>query len=582
MSEATNESRTRLEEISIRGLGVIDSATIEFTPGLNVITGETGAGKTMVITALSLVLGGKADSDLIRKGSERLVASGRFALPAKMPKSLKGLIEEQELELDDREILMSRTVNADGKSRAQIVGLPTTASVLGNFASELIEIHGQHGTLQLSKPAKQRELLDAFGGEKLSKSLDVYQVLLRKYNEAVEKIKELERAAKDRDREVEELSALAEDYKKLKPNLEELSEMDQEIRKLESVEEIRQSVSLAASTLDNDEDGAISTLNSARRALQGARGKDPKIDEMAARIDETFYNLSDAGSEIANYLEQLAADPVRLEELINRRVALRSFAKRYGTGSEMSEVLAIAITRAEQAKERIADLQGGENRVAELRREERELLKELLSASATLSEMRAKAATSLDKEVTLELHSLAMPKATFKCKVENQITSAQEKQEFGLFGNDDIQMLFSAHSSGELLPISKAASGGELSRLMLAIEVVVAATSPKGTYLFDEIDAGIGGKAALEVGKRLKKLAQHSQIIVVTHLPQVAIWADNHLRVVKDSSGSITESSISNVVEAEREVEIARMLSGLEESEHAQEHARELLDLVKG
>lgn len=582
MSEATKASRTRLEEISIKGLGVIDSATIEFTPGLNVITGETGAGKTMVITALSLVLGGKADSDLIRKGSERLVSSGRFALPSKLPISLRELIEEHELGLQEAEILMTRTVNSDGKSRAQIEGLPTTAAVLGTFANELIEIHGQHGTLQLNKPVKQRELLDAFGGSDLEELLTNYQNLLSEYKDVTTRIAELERAAKDRDQEIEELSALVSDYNKLKPASEEFALLEAEIGKLESVEEIRIAIEQASAALDSDEEGAISIVNKARRAIQSVRNKDPKIEEMAARIDETFYSISDVASEIGSYLEQLSADPARLDELISRRVGIRSFAKRYGSGADLSQALDTGIERAKAAKGRIADLQGGDNRIEELKGESQTLLKDLVKASNQLSKMRVEIAGTLSQKVTHELQSLAMPKANFRCEVKNQLEINDRSKDFGQFGNDEIQMLFSAHSSGELLPISKAASGGELSRLMLALEVVVAATSPKGTYLFDEVDAGIGGKAALEVGKRLKKLAQHAQIIVVTHLPQVAIWADNHLRVVKDSSGSITESSISKVVEAEREVEIARMLSGLEESEHAQEHARELLDLVKG
>jgi DNA repair protein RecN (Recombination protein N) len=581
VSEATNKSRSRLEEISIRGLGVIDSATIEFTPGLNVITGETGAGKTMVITALSLVLGGKADSDLIRRGNDRLFASGRFTLPKKLPSGLEKIIEEQELEIEESEILLARTVNQEGKSRAQLQGLPTTAAILSNFSNELIEIHGQHGTLQLSKPAKQRELLDAFGGSQIQQALGKYQELLAAYNEIRNRIREIQKAAKDRDQELEELAALVSDYAKLKPKRAELANIEIEISRLESVEEIRQFITGAVGALDAEESGSLTSLNQVRRLIASAGRKDPKIEALNARIDEAFYSLSDISSELSTYLDALSADPVRLEELISRRVGLKNFAKRYGVGSDLNESLDVAIERAEQAEERMLDLQGGEDRIASLRKDEQEILKQLITASTSLSKLRAQFAASLDSKVTKELQALAMPKANFKCAV-TPTENLLEEGEFGAFGNDEIEMLFAAHAGGELLPISKAASGGELSRLMLALEVVVAETSPKGTYLFDEVDAGIGGKAALEVGKRLKKLAEFAQIIVVTHLPQVAIWADNHLRVFKDSTGSITESSISKVESTEREIEIARMLSGLEESEHAQEHARELLDLVKG
>ena len=311
MSEATNKGRTRLEEISIRGLGVIDNATIEFAPGLNVITGETGAGKTMVITALSLVLGGKADSDLIRKGSDRLAASGRFTLPKKMPTGLAKLIAEQELEIEDSEIMLTRTVSADGKSRAQLQGLPTTATLLSNLAGELIEIHGQHGTLHLNKPTKQRELLDAFGGAEIGAALEKYREVLDAYTEIKSRIRELERAIKDRDQELEELAALVSDSGKLKPKLGELSEIEIEINRLESVEEIRLSITGAASALDGDETGTLAALNQVRRAIASAGRKDPKIEALIGRIDEAFYSLSDVSSELSNYLEALSADPIR-------------------------------------------------------------------------------------------------------------------------------------------------------------------------------------------------------------------------------------------------------------------------------
>lgn len=586
VSETHHLKRTRLEEVSIRGLGVIENATVEFKPGLNVITGETGAGKTMVLTALSLVLGGKTDSDLIRKGSERLVVSGRFALSDPIQPSLKSLIENNEIEPEEDELLLTRTLNSDGKSRASICGLNTTASILAQFGSALIEIHGQHGTLQLSKPQKQRELLDRFGGKNIELLLNEYQELLESFEANSNRVENLKRALLDRDKEVVVLQELLGETKKLKPEIGELSSIDTEIKRLESVEEIRLALNTLLSALDGEEQGARTSLGIARRTIQSVRDKDQVLDEVAVVIEEGYFALAEVSSRLHTYLEDLAADPMRLEDLLNRRAALRTYAKRFGEGANLEESLEVALKRAEAASNRMKDLSGGEGRVDELEKELRASYLKLLNVAGRLTHLRREQALKLDKEVTRELRALAMPKAHFRCEVREDLKleangEMLDSSKFGRFGNDEVLMRFTAHNEGELLPISKAASGGELSRLMLALEVVVAETSPMGTYLFDEIDSGIGGKAALEVGRRLKQLAEKSQIIVVTHLAQVAIWGNNHLRVLKDSDGSITESSVTNVEGGERESEIARMLSGLEGSEHAQEHARELLDLVK-
>lgn len=583
MSEASSAKRTVLEEISIKNLGAIDSALVELRPGLNVITGETGAGKTMVITALSMVLGGKTDVDLIRKGKDRLSVSGRFALSNPIEPNLKTYLDSQEIVIEDNELLMTRTVSSEGKSRAQISGVAQPASSLITLAEHLIEIHGQHGTLQLGKPARQRELLDRFGGVNLARLLTTYKDLYEKLNISKNQIREFKRALGDRDKEVTHLGDLVTEVNRLKPKERELSEISTEINRLENVEGIRQAVTAALGALDNEESGAISGLSQARRALQQLRSKDAALESHFSSLEEAFYAMSELSGTLNNYLENLAADPVRLEELLTRRAALKNLLKRFGEEGDQDAALAGVLERANQARTRIEDLSGGEERLAEMEQGLVLLRAEVLSAARDLSIAREEIAKNLNSEVTEELHQLAMPKAIFECRVKAPpLDEGDIDEKLTPSGVDEIEMVFTSHPNGELLPISKAASGGELSRLMLAIEVVVAESSPRGTYLFDEIDAGIGGKAALEVGKRLKRLAEHSQIIVVTHLPQVAIWGDHHLRVMKDEAGSISESSINIISGADRENEIARMLSGLAESEHAQEHARELLDLVKG
>ena len=566
-----------LEEINIRSLGLIDSATIEFREGFNVITGETGAGKTMLLNALALILGQKADADYIRQGQDRAVVSGRFRLPEKISENLSALINEHEPEIEESSILLSRQLGRDGKSKAQLSGSSTTASTLISFADQLIEIHGQHANLVLTKANKQREILDIFAGQRFSIALLAYQDALKSYQVLRKEIAELKKALGDRDSEIKSLEELVNDFAKLKPQGSELSQLEALISKLESVEDLRIASLGAQQALSDEEAGALNSLHSAKKSLTGAKGRDAQLDQIADAISEKLFDLIDAASDLDRYLDSLSADPQALELAQSRRAALSSFAKKYGSASDKSEALSEAIIKAEGARNRIKDLSGGDDRLAEMGRELEELRAKLLDAAETLSVLRADSAKKLSSSVTKELVELAMAKAVFEVRIESRDGGSDDH--FSPFGLDEVFMLFTAHSGRELLPVSKAASGGELSRLMLALEVVLAGSYPLGTYVFDEVDAGVGGKAALEVGRRLRKLAMNSQVIVVTHLPQVALWADNHILVEKDSNGLLSSTSIKSLSDQEREIEIARMLSGIEESEHAQDHARELLNL---
>jgi len=564
-----------LLELSMKNIGVIEDATVEFSPGLNVITGETGAGKTMVLTALSIVLGGKSEGERIRSGSERLSVAARFSLPSKAGEELAGLLEEHDPEIEDGELLLSRSVTRDGKSRAHLAGASASASLLSDFGRELLEIHGQHATLYLSKSSRQRDLLDRFCGEKLVKALEKYRRALDEYKELQERIDELESAAKNREKELESLRELAEAAKILKPRSGELGELEVQIKRAESLDLLRTAAAGAQSALDSEEMGAYTAIQQARRYLSNARGRDPELDSIADRIDDLSFDLGEISSEVERFMASFGGAEVSLDDLQQRRAQLLSFAKRFGRGNDKNESLESAIEDARTAQSRISDLSGGDSRISELRQELDARFAKLQDAASALTSVRISSAEKLSADVTSELHELAMPTGKFQCNITSE--NGGSVSDFGPNGVDEVTMIFTAHG-GELLPITKAASGGELSRLMLAIEVVAASIHPKETYIFDEIDAGVGGKAALEVGRRLRALSKKSQVIVVTHLPQVALWADRHLMVTKES-GAITQSSISVVDGRSREVEIARMLSGLESSEHAQEHARELLDL---
>lgn len=562
-----------LEELSIRGLGVIDEAVIDFAPGFNVITGETGAGKTMVLTALSLILGGKSDPQLIRHNADRLLASGRFHLSPSTEERISSSIEIAGGEVEESSLILTRQLTKDGKSRASLGGAPSTASQLSEVGSHLIAVHGQHASLSLSKSTKQRELLDAFGGQELALALGEYRALRAEILELRSRISDLRTALQSRDREMEELRQLTRDYEKLKPREGEIDELSALIARLGSVESLREAASSALSALDDESLGAVNSLSSAKRALHASQGKDGELDRLGDQVADSLYALTDIVSSLHRYLESLDADPGALDSAQERKAALMSFAKKYGSGE-----FDLALARAREAASRMKDLQGGDETLVQLEREHSALFGRVKKSASDLSSQRSKSSEVLSKAITKELAALSMPNGRFTIQITS--TEIDEKSDLRESGVDEIEMLFSSHG-GNLLPIAKAASGGELSRLLLALEVSLAGRDLLDTYVFDEVDTGIGGKAALEVGKRLRQLAEDAQVIVVTHLPQVAIWADHHLVVEKSESGSVTSSSLRVVDGEERESEIARMLSGLEDSEHAQEHARELLELRK-
>ena len=577
MSEA---DRSALEEISIRNLGVIENAVVPFTKGLNVLTGETGAGKTMVLTALALILGGKSDQDLIRRGSERLTASGIFRLSKKSEPEFKELLETHDPEIENNRLLFTRSVSIDGKARANLGGVAVPASVLANFGEELIEIHGQSTNLRLTKTVRQRELLDRYAGEKFAAELSRYRDCYQSYHELSKNIAELKVALKKRDQEIVELEELVETYAKIRPNSGELSNIENDISRLDSIEDLRAGAAMADSVLNSESENVLISLALARRSLESIKGKDSKLDEIREALVESILNLSDVAADLSRYTENLDLDPNALANAQDRRAQLNSIIKKFGKNSDKYQALEEIIVDAEKAKARISDLTGGEDRITELSKELAASFQVLQDSARKISGLRTASAKKLSDLVTAEVRQLAMPHATFSLKI-NTYDSAEIKN-YSINGLDEILMIFASHSGGELLPIAKAASGGELSRLMLALEVVIAESEPLGTYVFDEVDAGIGGKAAIEVGRRLSALSKNAQVIVVTHLAQVAAWADNHLVVIKSESGVITESSITKVAGAERESEIARMLSGQEESTIAKEHAKELLTIVRG
>ena len=561
--------RTFLEEITIRSIGVIDQSNVELSKGLTVLSGETGAGKTMILTALNLILGGKADSALVRKGAERLVASGKFSIP----KAHEYLFEDALVE--DGELIVTRTVAADGKSKATTNGVSTTATALATIGEHLVEVHGQAANQNITKASRQRELVDRFGAVDISG----YSKALSNYHEMKDRISALKKSIAQKDKELAELREFANAFKKLNPTENEFAEIEGEIARLSSVEEFRLATAQAIAAIEDEEAGSLTSLGVARRALDTSRGKDPQLEGIYQQISESFFVLDDALSALNSYSSKLEADPARLDFLQSRKAEINSLIKKFGgAGTQEQELTELAL-RFKNSSDAIADLEGGDQRLQELEAELSGIKKILLKEAKAVTALRVLAAEKLSTAVSLEIQQLSMPHASFVAQVNSANYEAPKESDFTATGCDEVAMYIQGHKDAPLVSLAKGASGGEMSRVMLALEVVIATTHPIGTYVFDEVDAGVGGKAAIEVGKRLHQLAKHAQVIVVTHLPQVAAWADSHLVVTKNNDGSVSQSDVKKVEGEERVEEIARMLAGLENSASAREHATELLSL---
>lgn len=568
--------RTFLEEIHIKNIGVITGAALEFSRGLTVLTGETGAGKTMVLTALNLVLGGKTESTLVRSGEDRLSASASFSIP----KARVSNFEELGLEVEEGTLTISRNVTKDGKSKAVASGVAVSASTLAEASAHLIEIHGQSSGLSITKGSRQRELLDRFAGESLNKTLSTYQQNLHEYTSIKSRINDLKKSVASREEALAALELFSKTINKLSPKANEFESIDDEVSKLSSVEELRVAITFALSVLENDGTGVITALGQAKKSLDGVKGKDSQVEKFSDEFNDAFFILADLMPNLTSYLESLEADPQRLDHLQERKSELSIFVKKYGELPDLDQSLLALIEKSKTVSAQLEDLSGGEERIGALEKELSQIKKNLLTEAKTLSKIRSQVALKLADEVSTEMHSLSMPQTNLRIEIASpDYDAALKESDFTSFGCDSVSMFLQTHLDGPLVSLAKGASGGEMSRVMLALEVVIAASNPVGTYIFDEVDAGVGGAAAIEVGRRLHALSKNAQVIVVTHLPQVAAWGDSHYVVEKSIDGTVVSSGVNRVDGDERVSEIARMLAGLQESSSAKEHASELLEL---
>ena len=571
-----------LEELRITALGVIEEAVLELGPGLTVITGETGAGKTMIVTALGLLLGGRADPGAVRTGAksarvEGLVNIGSAgAALSKRVDELGGVVE------DDR-LLLARQISAEGRSRAFAGGVSVPATALSGLADPLVAVHGQSDQHRLLQGSAQRSALDSFAGKKTLDLRAGYADCHRRLRATDAELAGVVETARERAREADLLRFGLGEVEAVAPVPGEDVALAAEESRLGYADTLRTASEQARECLSAEDGGpdALAATSAARKLLDGVRDYDAEAASLADRLAEVSYLLSDVAADVSSYAAGLDTDPARLASVSERRAALTGLTRKYG------ETIDDVLGWAEASSLRLLDLDNTGEHIETLRGRRQELRSELAALGGALTTERRKAAAKLGKVVTTELTSLAMPHAELAVTVtqtedaEHGLRVDGRTLRFGPSGLDDVEFLMAANRGADARPLNKGASGGELSRVMLAVEVALAATNPVPTLVFDEVDAGVGGKAAVEVGRRLAMLARHAQVLVVTHLPQVAAFADEHFVVLKSSDGTVTTSGLTALDAAGRVRELSRMLAGLEDSDTAIAHAQELLETAQ-
>ncbi len=569
-----------LEELRIVGLGVIEESVLELGPGFTAITGETGAGKTMVVSALGLLLGGRADSGAVRTGSRHARVEGVLEVSAGTAgrEAVESVVEESGGVVEEGHLVLARQVSSEGRSRAYAGGAGVPAGVLAALSDHLVAVHGQSDQHRLLSPRAQLEALDRFAGADTLRTRAQFASGYAELRATEHELRDILSRERERAREADLLRFGLEEIEKVEPQPGEDVSLAQEEERLGFADTLRLAAEQARELLSSEhgDADALGGVAAARRLLDGVRDHDPQAAGLADRLAEVSYLLSDLAADVASYASGLETDPVRLAAVSDRRAALTALTRKYGESLE--EVLAWA----QGAVQTLAGLEDADDRVATLRDRRTELHGELAGLGADLSRRRTAAAHRLGLAVTDEVTALAMPHA----RLEVTVTQVEDpgglevdgrRVKANATGVDEVELLLAANTGSDPRPLHKGASGGELSRVMLALEVVLGGSDPVPTFVFDEVDAGVGGKAAVEVGRRLALLARQAQVVVVTHLPQVAAFADCHVVVSKSSDGSVTTSGLRLLDDEGRVRELSRMLAGLEGSDTAQAHAQELL-----
>jgi len=569
----------------IRGVGVIDDAVLDLSPGLNVLTGETGAGKTMVVSGLGLLLGERADSGLVRTGSSSALVEGVVQLPLDHPALVRA--DEAGADHEDGELVIARTIAAAGRSRAHIGGRTAPVAVLAELGQMLVAVHGQADQWRLKQGDAHRVVLDDFGGPALTALRDRVAELYDRWRDSAREHARLVSEARERAREIDSLTASLEEIEAVDPQPGEDAALRAEDERLAHADTLRLAAAQALADLSGDDYAAEPAPNvrdligAARGALTPATAHDQALAGLDERLHEVGTLVTDLAADLTAYLQDVDLDPERLGYVQERRAALGVLTRKYG--ETVDEVL----EWSGRSAARLDELVTADDRVERLGAEVAELEASLVAAAIALSDARRTAGDDFGIRVSEELAHLAMGKAVVHVELRRRTDPDGvalpdgERVRLSRHGIDDVEILLAANPGATPRSVARAASGGELSRVMLALEVALAGTSPVPTFVFDEVDAGVGGAAAVEVGRRLARLARDAQVLVVTHLPQVAAYADRHVVVAKSHDGSVTSSGLTVLDTDERERELSRMLAGLTDSDTALAHARELLEVAQ-
>lgn len=565
-----------LADITITDLGVIHHATAELSTGLTVLTGETGAGKTMVVTGLRLLAGSRADASRVRTGADKAVVEGSFLadeLSIGAQQAVAELVESGGGAADENgEYLVARTVSVQGRSKAHLGGRSVPAAKLAEFSSYVLAIHGQNDQLRLLAPEQQRAALDRYAPENV-RLLQNYQQHYREWKKLQRDLKVRTESRRELAQEVDRLQFAIDEIEQIAPEPGEDEQLIQRIRRLQDVDSLREQAMAALTAIDGPEaaggedgftetDPASTLLGQAESAVRDS--EDPQLAAIADKLGEITTQLGEISAELGGFLGELPADPDELEASLQRQHELKTLTRKYAP--TISEV----ITWKDEASVRLSSIDTSAQALEELQKQVKVAEKDMRAAASELTAARRSAAVELEKAVTAEIQGLAMPKARLEVAVREIAPSE--------YGADEVELLLAPNDAARAQPLSTAASGGELSRVMLALEVIISAGTTGATMVFDEVDAGVGGRAAVEIGRRLARLAVHNQVIVVTHLPQVAAYADTHLHVAKEVTDKTVTSGVLTLDHEQRVEELARMLAGLDDTATGRAHAAELLE----
>ena len=570
-----------IKDLRIKNIGVIEDISLDLSEGFTVLTGETGAGKTMVLSSFEMICGEKVDNSIIRVNEETALVEAFIEVTND---DLKKNIKELEIDLEDDGFLISRSISNSSRGKTFLGSRSISGNVLKDLTQDLVTIHGQGDQTSLNKSTYQRSLLDTYIGSEHLENLKKYEESYRILNELENELNELIKTQNKSNKDTEEIEKALSELKSANILLDEEKTITEKLNLINSSENIFETLKQADQLLSGGEDSTQSSITSLvsnlRKLLDSASSKSKRIETLRDIVVKNEIELKDLAQEIGKDLISLDRDPEVIDQLEARRSLLNKLLIKYGPTSKD------AIEKIEEFQ-KILD---GNNNLPELIKEKTEQISKtrlnLSQAATKISKNRTTFSKIISKEIENELFKLSMPGAKFSVTVmQNEVADGLEidskKFSFDSFGVDQVRFEFSANPGQPLQPINKIASGGEMSRIMLAIELIFSKKAHKRTMIFDEVDAGIGGEAAIEVGKRLKLLAQKHQVVVVTHLPQVAAFADTHLKVVKTTETDVTKTNVVLLDKEQRLTEIARMMAGLSDSSSAIEHARELIDLSR-